>query len=32
MSKSAVMIFSKDAVNRCWNWEEYSLAIVSSYR
>ena len=31
MSKSAVMVFSKDAVNGCWKWEEYSLPIVSSY-
>ena len=32
MSKSAVMVFSKDAVNGCWKWGEYSLPIVSSYR
>ena len=31
MSKSAVMVFSKDAVNGCWKWGEYSLPIVSSY-
>ena len=31
MSKSAVMVFSEDAVNGCWKWEEYSLPIVSSY-
>ena len=30
-SKSAVMVFSKDAVNGCWEWGEYSLPIVSSY-
>ena len=23
VSKSAVMVFSKDAVNGCWKWEEY---------
>ena len=23
MSKSAVMVFSKDAVNGCWKWGEY---------
>ena len=28
MSKSAVMVFSKDAVNGCWKWGEYSLPIV----
>ena len=31
VSKSAVMIFSKDAVNGCWKWGEYNLPIVSSY-
>ena len=33
MSKSAVMVFSKDVVNGCWKWGggEYSLPIVSSY-
>ena len=31
VSKSAVMVFSKDAENGCWKWEEYSLPIVSSY-
>ena len=31
MSKSAVMVFSKDTVNGCWKWGEYSLPIVSSY-
>ena len=32
VSKSAViMVFSKDAVNGCWKWGEYSLSIVSSY-
>ena len=31
MSKSAVMVFSKDAVNGYWKWGEYSLPIVSSY-
>ena len=29
--KSAVMVFSKDAVNGCWKWGEYSLPKVSSY-
>ena len=29
--KSAVMVFSKDAVNGCRKWGEYSLLIVSSY-
>ena len=29
-SKSAVMVFSKDAENGCWKWGEYSLPIVSS--
>ena len=29
--KSAVMVFSKDAVNGCWKWSEYSLPKVSSY-
>ena len=31
MSKSAVMVFSKDAVNGCWKWGEYSLPIVYFY-
>ena len=31
VSKSAVMVFSKIAVNGCWKWGEYSLPIVSSY-
>ena len=31
VSKSAVMVFSKDAVNGCRRWGEYSLPIVSSY-
>ena len=31
VSKSAVMVFSKDAVNGYWKWGEYSLPIVSSY-
>ena len=31
VSKSAVMVFCKDAVNGCWKWGEYSLPIVSSY-
>ena len=31
VSKSAVMVFSKDAVNGCWNWGEYSFPIISSY-
>ena len=31
MSKSAVIVFSKDAVNGCLKWGEYSLPIVSSY-
>ena len=30
VSKSAVTVFSKDAVNGFWKWE-YSLPIVSSY-
>ena len=25
------MVFSKDAVNGCWKWGEYSLPIMSSY-
>ena len=29
--KSAVMVFSKDAVNGCWKWGENSLPKVSSY-
>ena len=24
-----MMVFSKDAVNGCWKWGEYSLPIVS---
>ena len=32
VSKSAVMLFSKDTVNGCWKWGEYSLPIVSVYR
>ena len=28
VSKSAVMVFSKDAANGCWKWGEYSLPIV----
>ena len=31
MIKSAVMVFSKDAVNGCWKWGELSLPKVSSY-
>ena len=31
VSKSAVMVFSKDVVNGCWKCGEYSLPIVSSY-
>ena len=31
VSKSAVMVFSKDDANGCWKWGEYSLPIVSSY-
>ena len=31
VSKSAVMVFSKVAINGCWQWGEYSLPIVSSY-
>ena len=31
VSKSAVMVFSKDVVKGCWKWGEYSLLIVSSY-
>ena len=31
VSNSAVMVFSKGAVNGCWKWGEYSLPIVSSY-
>ena len=29
--KSAVMVFSKDAVNGCWKWGEHSFPKVSSY-
>ena len=29
--KSAVMVFSKDAINGCWKWGEHSLPKVSSY-
>ena len=25
MIKSAVMVFSKDAVNGCWKWGEHSV-------
>ena len=25
------MLFSKDVVNGCWKWGEYSLPIMSSY-
>ena len=28
MIKSAVMVFSKDAVNGCWKWGEHSLPKV----
>ena len=31
MSKSVVMIFSKDAVNGCCKWEEHSLPKVYFY-
>ena len=31
MSKSAVVVFSKDAVNGCWKYGVYSLSIVSFY-
>ena len=31
MSKSAVIVFSKVAVNGCWKWGEHSPPIVSSY-
>ena len=31
MITSAVMVFSKDAVNGCWKWGEHSLPKVSSY-
>ena len=31
MSKSAVMIFTKEAVKGCWEWEEYSLQTVYSF-
>ena len=31
MIKSAVMVFSKDAVNGCWKWGKYNLPKVSSY-
>ena len=30
VSKSAVMVFSKDAVNGCWKWGEHSLPRVAS--
>ena len=30
-SKSAVMVFSKNAVNGCWKWGEHCLFKVSSY-
>ena len=31
VSKSAVMVFSKDAVNGCWKCGEYSFPIMYSY-
>ena len=31
MSKNAVIVFSKGAVNGFWKWGEYSLPIVPSY-
>ena len=31
MIKSAVMVFSKDAVNGCWKWYEHSLPKESSF-
>ena len=31
MSKSTVMVFSKEAENGCWKWGEYNLPIFSSY-
>ena len=31
VNKSAVMVFSKDAVNGCWKWGEYRLPIVSLF-
>ena len=31
MIKSAVMVFSKDAVNGCWKWGENNPPKVSSY-
>ena len=32
MSKGVVMwVFSTDAVNGCWKWQEYSPPIVPSY-
>ena len=31
MIKSAVMVFSKDAVNGCWKWGMHSLPKLSSY-
>ena len=31
MIKSAVMVFSKYAVNGCWKWGEHSLSKLSSY-
>ena len=30
-SKSAIIVFSKDAVNGCWKWGKHSLPKVSSY-
>ena len=32
MSKSAVMVFSKDRVEGRWKWGEHELPKVSSYR
>ena len=29
-STSAVMVFSKDTVNGCWKWGEYSLPLLYS--
>ena len=31
MSKISVMVFSKDAINGCWKWGEYSLPILLFY-
>ena len=30
VNKSAVMVFSKAAVNGCWKWDKHSLPKVSS--